>query len=254
MPAVSGSSPEEQLVQNRTGAGVRQMFHDIAPTYDRLNHLLSCNIDKRWRARVAQLVVSAETKRILDVCAGTGDLAIAFANRAASVGTKPRIIAADFTPAMMRIGASKFQQEKQPIVPLVADTLHLPFPDNSFDLVSVAFGIRNVSDYRAGLQEMARVCRPGGTIAVLEFSRPETHVLRHLYTFYFFKILPWIGRTITGTRAYTYLPNSVAAFPDRAEFAATLRNIATGAVVCQPLTFGIATLYIAEFQPRHESS
>jgi demethylmenaquinone methyltransferase/2-methoxy-6-polyprenyl-1,4-benzoquinol methylase len=221
------------------------MFHEIAPTYDRLNHLLSLNIDKRWRAITAKLVIGASTHRVLDVCAGTGDLALAFAERAELAGCEPSIVAADFTPAMIRIGAQKFSSAKHSILPLVGDTLHLPFPDATFDVVSVAFGIRNVSNYEAGLREMVRVCRTRGTIAVLEFSRPAVPVLRQFYSFYFFRVLPWVGRTISGTRAYTYLPNSVAAFPEKEQFADTLRAIAGGEVVRRSLSFGIATLYLA---------
>lgn len=224
------------------------MFHDIAPTYDRLNHLLSFNIDKRWRARVSKVLIQPEIGRVLDVCSGTGDLALAFAARAQQINTNPVILSADFTPAMCRIAQRKFLTAASAPRPLVADTLRLPFADNSFDLVSAAFGIRNVVDLRAGIREMIRVSRAAGKIAILEFSHPRTPIFRQLYKFYFLRVLPTIGHILSGTRAYTYLPNSVAAFPDTDEFVLLLKKEAGGKVVSHRLTFGIATLYIAEVQ------
>ena len=236
------------LVQTKAPAGVRQMFHDIAPTYDRLNHLLSLNIDRRWRAITAKRLIAPGVGRVLDVCSGTGDLALAFVGRAQELGLKPRIFSSDFTPAMCRLAQKKFEPLANRPVALVADTTRLPFADNAFDLVSVAFGIRNVADLGAGLGDMVRVCRPGGTVAVLEFSHPRVAVVRQLYLFYFLKVLPMLGRLISGTRAYTYLPNSVRAFPDTEEFTLLLKQVAGGQTQAHRLTFGIATLYMATVQ------
>ncbi len=236
---------EDALVQSKSPAEIRGMFRDISPSYDFLNHLLSGNTDRRWRRFVARQVVRADTRAILDVCSGTGDLALALARRARELGAEPLVVGSDFTPAMMRIGRDKFLAAAGAAMPSVGDTMRLPFPDCRFDVVTVAFGIRNVADPRAGLREMARVCRPGGTLAVLEFSHPANPLLRRLYYFYFFTVLPWVGRLISGSRAYTYLPKSVAKFPDRAEFSALLAEIAGGETKAFPLTFGIATLYVA---------
>jgi demethylmenaquinone methyltransferase/2-methoxy-6-polyprenyl-1,4-benzoquinol methylase len=239
---------EDDLVASKSPAGVRAMFHAIAPTYDFLNRLLSLGIDQRWRRRVARLIISPPTRRILDVCSGTGDLALALAARARAVGAPVTVTACDFTPAMMARGRDKFAAS--PVASalpgaLVADTMRLPFASGTFDAVTVAFGIRNVADFRAGLHEMVRVCRPGGSVAVLEFSKPRNRVFSTLYGFYFHRILPRIGHAITGTRAYRYLPKSVAQFPEGPEFAACLAAIAGGPVEVIPVTGGIATIYIA---------
>jgi demethylmenaquinone methyltransferase/2-methoxy-6-polyprenyl-1,4-benzoquinol methylase len=238
---------EDTLARTKAPRDIRGMFHEISPTYDFLNHLLSLNTDRRWRRFVAEKTLTRETRAILDVCSGTGDLALAYSRRARRMGTEPLVVGSDFTPAMVGIARRKFCG-----VPAhaphasVSDTLHLPFPDACFDLVSVAFGIRNVADTRSGLLEMRRVCRPGGRIAVLEFSQPRNAVLRWLYSAYFFTVLPWIGRLISGSRAYTYLPKSVAGFPDRAAFSALLTEVAGCAAEASPLSCGIATLYVAE--------
>lgn len=241
--------PEDTLVSTKAPDDIRGMFHDISPTYDRLNHLLSLNTDKRWRRFVARRLVDAGTRDILDVCSGTGDLALAFGAQAGKLGFSPTVVASDFTPAMMRIGRRKFDAVAAAGAAAphasVGDTVRLPFAASRFDVVGVAFGIRNVADHRAGIAEMSRVCRDGGRIAVLEFSQPRNAVLRGAYNLYFFRVLPWVGRMVSGSRAYTYLPKSVAKFPDGNEFAAMLGAIAGGEVERHPLTFGIATLYIA---------
>jgi demethylmenaquinone methyltransferase/2-methoxy-6-polyprenyl-1,4-benzoquinol methylase len=224
------------------------MFHDIAPTYDRLNHLLSLNVDKRWRRFTAEKVVTPDQTRILDVCSGTGDLALAFAARASELGVQPLILSSDFTPAMCQLAKKKFAGDAGRLRPLAADTTTLPFQDNSFDLVGVAFGIRNVVDLRGALKEMVRVCRGGGQLAILEFSHPCTPVIRQLYRFYFLRVLPMIGRIISGTPAYTYLPNSVVTFPGTVEFTTILKEATAGTVQSHRLSCGIVTLYIANVQ------
>lgn len=242
------SRAEEVLVRTKAPAGVRQMFHDIAPTYDRLNHLLSLNVDKRWRRFTAQQVIRPDQSRILDVCSGTGDLALAFATRTAELGSRPLIVCADFTPAMCRLAKDKFGDDLGRLRPVVGDTTNLPFANDTFDLVGVGFGIRNVADLRGGLSEIVRVCRAGGRIAILEFSHPDTPVFRQVYRFYFLRVLPMIGRLLSGTRAYTYLPSSVVGFPDTTEFARLLGDVARGEVQTNRLNCGIATLYVAEVQ------
>jgi demethylmenaquinone methyltransferase/2-methoxy-6-polyprenyl-1,4-benzoquinol methylase len=181
---------------------------------------------------------------VLDVCSGTGDLVLAFAKRAKQIGGKTRFISADFTPSMTRLAKRKFRAAGEvDVQTTVADTMQLPYGDSTFDLVSVAFGIRNVSDIRAGLNEMVRVCRPGGSVAVLEFSHPRNPLFRALYNFYFFSVLPRIGRIISGSKAYLYLPKSVAKFPDTPEFMRILSEAAGQQAKSRRLTFGIATLY-----------
>ena len=239
---------EERFVGTKKPSEIRGMFHDISPTYDFLNHLLSLNIDRRWRRFTARKVMAGGPARVFDVCAGTGDLAIELTNEARRLGLATQVIAADFTPAMMRRGQTKFAQlqgGREVPHPMVADTMRLPFASGHFDLVTVAFGIRNVTDVAAGLAEMARVCRPGGSVAVLEFSQPRNKAIAWCYNRYFFGVLPWVGRFISGSRAYTYLPKSVEKFPDGEEFARLLSEATGGEVTRHPLTFGIATMYIS---------
>ena len=239
---------EEGFVGTKRPSDIRGMFHDISPTYDFLNHLLSLNIDRRWRRFTARTVMTDRPARVLDVCAGTGDLAIELTNEARRREVATQVIAADFTPSMMRRGQAKFAQLQgdAPMPhPMVADTMHLPFPSGHFDLATVAFGIRNVTDVAAGLAEMARVCRSGGRVVVLEFSQPRNKAIAWCYNRYFFGVLPWVGRLISGSRAYTYLPKSVAKFPDGEEFSRLLSEATGGEVTLYPLTFGIATLYVS---------
>ena len=239
---------EERFVGTKRASDIRGMFHDISPTYDFLNHLLSLNIDTRWRRFTARKVMADRPVRVVDVCAGTGDLAIELSNEARRLGWVTQVTAADFTPSMMRRGQTKFAKLQGGVArphPMVADTMKLPFPTGSFDLATVAFGIRNVTDLGAGLAEMARVCRPGGRVAVLEFSQPRNKAIAWCYNRYFFGVLPWVGRLISGSRAYTYLPKSVAKFPDGEEFSRLLSQATGGEVTRHTLTFGIATLYIS---------
>jgi demethylmenaquinone methyltransferase/2-methoxy-6-polyprenyl-1,4-benzoquinol methylase len=224
------------------------MFHDIAPSYDLLNRTLSLGIDQGWRRFTARRVIVPGVQQILDVCCGTGDLASEFQRRAATLGESVRVVGSDFTPSMMQRGHRKMgQMFPSPHGPasIVADTMALPFPDDSFDLVSVAFGIRNVQSTEAGLREMTRVCRPGGTVAVLEFSHPRLLLVRQAYHFYFHQVLPRVGSWVTGTRAYRYLPTSVSGFPDTEEFSQMLRSHVGETVSATRLTLGIATLYLA---------
>lgn len=242
--------PEESLVRSKSPEGVRRMFSDIAPTYDFLNHLLSGGVDVWWRRVAAARLLTRDTDRVLDICSGTGDLTLALAARARQIGTTPLLMASDFTPAMTRLAAPKFarafsRSASHHLLNSVGDALHLPVATSSFDLVTVAFGIRNVADLEKGLREMTRVARPGGTVAVLEFSHPRTPLFRWIYDFYFHQVLPRIGRALTGTRAYMYLPKSVASFPDTMEFASLLSRVTGTSAEARRLTFGIATLYTA---------
>lgn len=229
---------------------IRTMFGNIAPRYDLLNHLLSFNIDRYWRWRTTRLVPplvnpSEPNLPILDVCTGTGDLAFAY-DRAAQ--QRIPIIGTDFCLPMLRSAQQKGQRSRTSdrVTFLEADTQHLPFPDESFQLTTVAFGLRNVTNTDRGIQEMVRVSRTGGRVAILEFSRPRHWLFGRLYSFYFRRILPCIGQTISRSResAYNYLPASVMEFPDGEAMVEKLKQHGLVEVRFFPLTLGIATLYV----------
>jgi demethylmenaquinone methyltransferase / 2-methoxy-6-polyprenyl-1,4-benzoquinol methylase len=223
---------------------IRRMFGAIAPRYDLLNHLLSLNIDRYWRWQTTQLVPPIGEAPILDVCTGTGDLALAY-DRAAH-GRVP-IVATDFCLPMLRPAARKArrQQASERIRFLEADTQRLPFPANTFQLTTVAFGLRNVTDTDKGLAEMVRVTLPGGRVAILEFSQPRHWLFGRLYRLYFTNVLPRIGQFFSRSpdQAYNYLPASVLEFPDGEALAERLRSHGLTDVRWVPFTFGIATLY-----------
>jgi demethylmenaquinone methyltransferase/2-methoxy-6-polyprenyl-1,4-benzoquinol methylase len=226
---------------------IRRMFGEIAPWYDFLNHLLSLNIDRRWRERTTRLVPPAtpETGPILDLCTGTGDLALAY-DRAANA-TVP-IVGVDFCHEMLVRARRKASEAGagDRLRFLEADAQALPFPADKFQLVAVAFGLRNITDTDAGIAEMVRVVRPGGRIAILEYSKPRHWLFGRLYRWYFRYALPLIGQVLCRNResAYRYLPESVLKFPDYEELAAKLRTHGLVDVKYEAFTFGIATLYV----------
>ncbi len=226
---------------------IRRMFGQIAPSYDFLNHLLSLNIDKRWRDRTARLVPPgpAGDGPILDLCTGTGDLALTYDRDAK--GTVP-VVGADFSHEMLVRAVKKTAAAgaAERVRFVEADAQALPFPDDAFQLVTIAFGLRNVTDTDKGLREMVRVTRPGGRVAVLEFSKPRNPVLGRLYGWYFRYVLPLVGQLISRSResAYRYLPASVLTFPDYDALADKMRAAGLSEVRYQPFTFGVATLYV----------
>jgi demethylmenaquinone methyltransferase/2-methoxy-6-polyprenyl-1,4-benzoquinol methylase len=220
---------------------VKRVFSEIAPRYDLLNHVLSLNIDRRWRrAAVARL----DWERVpgglyLDACAGTYDLSLALVGRAGFCG---RVVAADFAHPMLAQGAAKIAGT--PVSPVCGDSLDLPFPDHQFDGATVGFGVRNLADVRAGLLELRRVLRPGARLVVLEFTEPPNRLVRAGYLFYFRHILPVVGRVVSGHPwAYTYLPESVREFPGPEAFAALFRELGFNDVGFRLLTGGIAALH-----------
>jgi demethylmenaquinone methyltransferase/2-methoxy-6-polyprenyl-1,4-benzoquinol methylase len=233
-----------QLVDKRESR-IRGMFGHIAPSYDFLNHLLSLNVDRYWRWRTTRLVPPRDGAPILDLCTGTGDLALAY-DRAAR-GRAP-IVGADFCHPMLERATRKAARARaeERIRFVEADAQHLPFPDEAFQITTVAFGLRNVTDTDRGIGEMVRVTRPGGQVAILEFSQPRGWLFARLYRFYFRRILPLLGQMISRSRdnAYCYLPASVMEFPDGEALAERLRHHGLIDVSWHPLTFGIATLYI----------
>ena len=217
---------------------IREMFDSISPRYDFLNHLLSLNTDVLWR-RAAAEKCGPDPRRVLDVCAGTGDLAFELRRRWGC-----EVVATDFAFQMLRRARAKARR-----VPGVrfhqADTLRLPFRDGTFDACAVAFGIRNVSDMAAGIREMARVVKPGGRVVILEFTLPPGRLARRGYLFYFTRILPMVGELIAPTRggAYRYLPKSVTAWPNPGELQSVMERSGLEKVRIDLLTLGIAAIH-----------
>ncbi len=240
---------------DKRNARIRRMFGQIAPWYDFLNHLLSLNIDKRWRDKTAKLVPAgkAESGPILDLCTGTGDLALTYDR---STGGHVTVYGADFCREMLVIASKKANAAGagERVHFVEADAQALPFPANTFQLVTIAFGLRNIADPEQGLAEMMRVVRPGGRIAILEFSKPRHWFLGRMYRWYFRYLLPLIGQLLSRSEesAYRYLPESVLKFPDYESLAAKLGESGLQEVTFTPLTFGIATLYVG-VKPLHQS-
>jgi demethylmenaquinone methyltransferase/2-methoxy-6-polyprenyl-1,4-benzoquinol methylase len=222
------------------------MFGEIAPRYDLLNHVLSLGIDRSWRRKTVRLVPpKSDEGPILDVCTGTGDLAIAYWKAS---GRTANIVGTDFCQPMLALANQKGRRAgaERHITWLEADTERLPFPEGMFQIVCVAFGLRNVSDTDRGLAEMARVCRPGGRVAVLEFSTPTVWPLGPLYGWYFHHVLPRIGQALARNHqlAYNYLPASVHQFPQGEELAGRMQAAGLKRIEQHRFTLGIAALYV----------
>lgn len=227
------------------------MFAGIAGRYDLLNHLLSGNTDKRWRRLVAEEMRASlgEGASALDVACGTGDLSIALAGAG-----RARVIGLDFCRPMLEIAARKDSPEARRIAYIEGDALKLPFADSTFEVVTIAFGLRNLAGVEEGLRELRRVLKTGGRIAILEFSRPVVPGFRTLFKFYFTRVLPYIGGLISGSRgAYEYLPDSVSRFPDQRHLAALMRGVGFEGVAYRNLTGGIAALHTARRAPDDSS-
>jgi demethylmenaquinone methyltransferase/2-methoxy-6-polyprenyl-1,4-benzoquinol methylase len=224
-------------------ARIRGMFASIAGTYDLLNHLLSLRQDHGWRRAAVEAAGVRPGDRVLDVCTGTGDLAVELAR---TVGAGGRVVGTDFCEAMVRLGVPKMDGVAAPVGLGVADTLRLPFRDDQFDAVTVGFGIRNVADLRAGIREMARVARPGGRVAILEFTQPGNLLFRFVYYVYFLILLPILGNLVSGGKrnAYGYLPRSVLTFPDRERLRRTCEEEGLREVRVLARTFGIITVHV----------
>ena len=233
------------MAVDKSDQRVRQMFGEIAPRYDLLNHLLSMNVDRYWRWRAVNLAPPENESPILDVCTGTGDLAFAYHRR--SRGRIP-IVAADFCPEMLLVGQQKKERAgiNGQVTFVEADSQSLPFEDRQFQLVSVAFGLRNIADTDQGLREMSRVCQEGGRVVVLEFSLPRSWPLKAAYGWYFRHVLPRIGQYLARNRhsAYDYLPQSVGEFPSYEALAERMTAAGLCEVRFYPLTMGVATLYV----------
>jgi demethylmenaquinone methyltransferase/2-methoxy-6-polyprenyl-1,4-benzoquinol methylase len=220
---------------------VRTIFSSIAGRYDLLNHVLSLNVDRRWRRRAVDRLGAdrGSGTRVLDACAGTLDLSLELARRPGFDGT---VVATDFAHPMLKVGTDKIKDDN--ILTVCGDTLRLPFPNATFDGAMVAFGVRNLSDVDAGFRELARVLREGGRLVVLEFTTPPNRLLRPLYLFYFRRILPLVGRLLSGHRwAYEYLPESVREFPGPHELARKMASAGFESAEWEYLTAGIAAIH-----------
>ena len=220
---------------------VRQMFDDISPKYDFLNHLLSFGIDRSWRNKLVKMVKRTNPATILDVATGTGDLAIALVRTGAT-----RIRGVDISEQMLAVGIKKVADAglDKLISFNTGDAEHLPFSDASFDVVTVAFGVRNFSDLAMGIREMRRVLKPGGKVYILEFSHPQSFPVKQLYHIYSRYFIPFAGKLISGNAmAYSYLPESVAAFPSGRDFVAILHQEGLENCGFRPLSSGIASIY-----------
>lgn len=220
---------------------VADMFNNVAGTYDFLNHFFSMGIDKLWRKKLVRMMGEFHPQSILDVATGTGDLAIA------ETKLNPnKIIGIDISEKMLEVGKTKIKQYPN-IEFKQADSEHIPFEDNSFDAVSVSFGVRNFENVPAGLSEMRRVLNDNGRVYILEFSKPRNWFIKKLYYFYFCNVLPFIGKLVSkDSNAYTYLPESVKQFPDGSDFVALMEQAGYKEIKCTTLTFGISTIYTAK--------
>ncbi len=220
---------------------VAKMFDNISGRYDFLNHFLSLGIDKGWRRKAIDQLRELKPGQILDVATGTGE----FAFQALTLNPQ-KITGVDISEGMLNVGRRKVRERKlDHIVTLLqADSENLPFTENKFDAVTVAFGVRNFENLERGLQEIYRVLRPGGMAVILEFSKPQRFPFRQVYNFYFNFILPKIGRMVSKDKAaYTYLPKSVEAFPDGQDFLHILQHVGFKQIKCRSLTFGVSSIY-----------
>ncbi|MBT9332852.1 ubiquinone/menaquinone biosynthesis methyltransferase [Paracidobacterium acidisoli] len=240
--AAAGSRPSGADSEQSSARAVREMFDSIAPRYDLLNHVLSCNVDRLWWWRTARRfrhILARPEARVLDICCGTGDMTRALLRRRPAAAQP--VMAADFSHAMLVRGARKLAQEN--VFFVEADALHLPLAGSSLHLITTAFGFRNLSSYRAGLEEFFRVLAPGGEVGILDFSEPGG-LLGRLYAFYFRRVLPAIGSRLSGVAGpYAYLPSSVANFPPPPQMLDLMRSTGFTQVSWTPYSLGIAGLY-----------
>ncbi|HBE68054.1 MAG TPA: bifunctional demethylmenaquinone methyltransferase/2-methoxy-6-polyprenyl-1,4-benzoquinol methylase UbiE [Planctomycetaceae bacterium] len=241
----ASSAPATTSV-DKTGSRVQDMFAQIAPRYDLMNHVLSLGIDIRWRKKTLKRLDLSKSLPVLDCCTGTGDLALMLAQQGRG---RFNVIGSDFCAPMLDLARKKSKNERYEgcdVEFIEADSQSLPFENETFQAVTCAFGLRNVQNTEAGLREMLRVTAKGGQVGVLEFSKPTLPVLSQVYTGYFKHVLPRVGQTVAKNNqsAYEYLPNSVMQFPSGEEFLELMREI--GLQDCQqfPMTLGVATLYL----------
>ncbi len=240
----TGTTPRGAASEQEASRWVRGMFGRIAGRYDLLNHVLSFNLDKRWRARTVDRVAEILTRpnvRVLDLCCGTGDVFLAMEERSGKA-----VIGSDFCHPML-VEANRKVAAKRFRTPLFeADALALPLADASLDLITVAFGFRNLANYERGMKEMLRVLKPGGVAAVLEFSQPTNAAFGALYGFFSTRVLPWVGGMVSGSQdAYSYLPESIGRFPGADELASQMRSAGFAHVEFERMTGGAVALHLA---------
>ena len=240
------ATPVDKSSVDKSGQRIQKMFAEIAPRYDLMNHVLSLNIDKSWRKFTVNKLNLVPGIPVLDACTGTGDLAIAIAQKYRG---QVEVIGTDFCAPMLDIARKKGSaggNSELKLQFLEADTMYLPFATDQFQAATVAFGLRNVSDTLAGLKELVRVTRTGGEVGILEFSRPSLPGLKQLYQFYFRHVLPRVGQAMAKNdqSAYKYLPESVMEFPSGEDLAKLMRDAGMTDIRMYPLTFGVATLYL----------
>jgi demethylmenaquinone methyltransferase / 2-methoxy-6-polyprenyl-1,4-benzoquinol methylase len=240
--AVLGAAPEGATDPGSAALAVREMFTSIAPRYDLLNHVLSCNVDRLWWRKTARTfaeILARPEAQVLDLCCGTGDMTLALRRQAGK--SSARILGADFSHAMLQRATQK--ATSAPLRWIEADALRLPFPGNHFDLITSAFGFRNLANYDAGLQEIMRVLRPDGEFGILDFGEPKG-LVGSCYRIYFKRVLPAIGTLISGVKGpYAYLPTSVARFPTPEEMLQRIQETGFRESTWTPYTLGIAGLY-----------
>lgn len=238
-----GATPPGVQSEEQTARWVRAMFSRIAPRYDLLNHLLSCNLDRYWRARTVRsvrMILDRPGALVADICCGSGDLTAALA----AVGLRARVVGSDFSRSMLLQAQRKLARRALAAWLVEADALRLPLEDGSVDLITVAFGFRNLANYERGLEEMLRVLKPGAMAAILEFSQPPNRLFAGLYRFYARRVLPAVGGWLSGSHeAYAYLPDSVDRFPDAAELARLMEAAGFCAVSFERMSAGIVALH-----------
>lgn len=237
-----GTRPEGTRDEQEAARTIRDMFSSIAPRYDLLNRLLSLSLDRRWRRRTARALaarLAATDSRALDLCCGTADLALELARVSAG-----QVVGSDFAHPMLVLARRKIARAGRALFLVEADALRLPFPDGSFDVVTAAFGFRNLANYQRGLEEIRRVLKRGGEAALLEFALPERGLFAALYRYYFRRVLPCVGRVVSGVRGpYSYLPASVERFPDCEEFVRWMEAAGLRPARCVRWTLGTVALY-----------
>jgi demethylmenaquinone methyltransferase/2-methoxy-6-polyprenyl-1,4-benzoquinol methylase len=250
---IRGTTPAGAASEQEASRWVREMFGRIAHRYDFVNHLLSFNIDRRWRARLVKRVAPIlrdPNARVLDLCCGTGDVMVAM-----GVKAKAHVYGSDFCHPMMMAARAKTVRRNFPAQLFEADGLAIPLMDHSLDLITIAFGFRNFASYQKGLHEMLRVLRPGGTAAILEFAPPVETLFGRLHGFYSRKVLPKLGGLISGSRdAYEYLPQSVGKFPNPEELAAEMRLAGFAEVRYELMTGGSVSLHLGVSLDKNHAS
>jgi demethylmenaquinone methyltransferase/2-methoxy-6-polyprenyl-1,4-benzoquinol methylase len=241
---MTGTTPRGVSGEQAAAVWVRGMFGRIAGRYDLLNHLLSFNLDKRWRARMVDRVAEVLARpdaRVLDLCCGTGDVLIALERR----GAAP-VLGGDFCHPMLVEAKRKIAAGRLRTSLFEADALELPLPSESLDLVTVAFGFRNLANYERGLREIRRVLKGGGAAAILEFSQPTNRAFGALYSFFSTRVLPWLGGMVSGSHdAYSYLPDSIRKFPEAEDLAVEIRRAGFSRVTLERMTCGVVALHMA---------